>query len=65
MEGIVNSQVRKNHVNGTFGWGNYKSLVTDPSKKKGPDGKPIDMLVELRKFFDSYYKTNRMSVCVV
>ncbi len=61
MEGILGTLVRKNHVMGNFGWGNYKSLVTDPMSQTPP----IDMLVELRKFFDRYYTTNRMNVVLM
>eukprot|EP00116_Pleurobrachia_bachei_P016813 sb/3477075/ len=58
LEAINVSLIQADHPCCIFASGNKKSLLKD-TKRAG-----IDILSELRKFYDQYYSANLMTLCV-
>ena len=58
ISSIMTSLLQPDHPYFGFSCGNRESLVVNPKKQN------VDVLAELRKFYDKYYSANLMCLCV-
>lgn len=58
ISSIMTSLLQPDHPYFGFSCGNRESLVVNPKKQN------VDVLAELRKFYDKYYSANLMCLCI-